>query len=52
LAREADKTVTLHLEGALFPNAEGTELKATVTLTGDEMRHGSALGVSVWRRVK
>jgi hypothetical protein len=51
---EADKALTGHVEGALFPNVEGTEGKETVTLAGDEMRisSGPVLGVNVWRRVK
>jgi hypothetical protein len=46
---EADKTVTLQVEGALFPNGEGTEQKFSVSLTGDELKAG---GGRVWRRAK
>jgi hypothetical protein len=35
---EADKTLTTHYEGALFPNIEGTEVKNTVSLAGDELK--------------
>jgi hypothetical protein len=51
---EADKTLTFHVEGALFPNAEGTDAKASViSLTGDELKvMGNALGVATWRRSK
>jgi hypothetical protein len=35
---EADKTMTIHYEGALFPNIEGTEVKNTVSLSGDELK--------------
>ena len=35
---EADKTVTRHVEGALFPNIEGTDAKITVSLSGDELK--------------
>ncbi len=35
---EADKTLTMHYEGALFPNVEGTEVKNTVSLAGDELK--------------
>jgi hypothetical protein len=35
---EADKTFTRRYEGALNPNNEGTEAKATVSISGDEMR--------------
>jgi hypothetical protein len=33
---ETDKTLTLRLESSLIPNAEGTELKTSVSLAGDE----------------
>jgi hypothetical protein len=35
---EADKTLTRKVEGALFPNGEGTEGKTTVSLAGDELK--------------
>jgi hypothetical protein len=35
---EADKTLTRRYEGALNPNNEGTEVKAAVSISGDEMR--------------
>jgi hypothetical protein len=35
---EADKTLTQRLEGALIPNAEGTEQKSSVGLAGDELK--------------
>src|SRR5215467_11943598 len=35
---EADKTLTQHYEGALFPNIEGTDVKNTVSVTGDELK--------------
>jgi len=35
---EADKTLTQHYEGALFPNVEGTDVKSTVSVTGDELK--------------
>jgi Lipocalin-like domain len=34
---EADKAMMTHVEGALFPNAEGADGKVTVNLTGDQM---------------
>jgi Lipocalin-like domain len=45
---EADKTATYHYDGALFPNAEGTDNKFTVSVSGDELKQGTA----VWRRIK
>ena len=35
---EADKTLMRRLEVALIPNAEGTEQKASVTVTADELK--------------
>jgi hypothetical protein len=35
---EADKTFTRHFEAALGPNNEGIDLKAPVSLGGDEMK--------------
>ena len=51
---EADKTLTRRLEGALFPSAEGTEQKNSVSLTGDELKFGLPAGGTgtVWRRAK
>ena len=45
---EADQTVTRHEEVTFSPNFEGRDLKASITLVGDELRTGNA----VWRRVK
>ena len=42
---EADKTMTMHYEGALFPNIEGAELKNSVSLTGDELKLAGAIPV-------
>jgi hypothetical protein len=51
---EADKTLSLHIEGALFPNAEGTEGKSTIaSVTSDEMKiSGGPLVNATWRRFK
>ena len=49
---ETDKTITVHIDGALFPNVEGTDGKATVSLSGDELKLVGGLGPSVWRRIK
>ena len=56
-ANDADKIITLHIEGALFPNREGTDEKDMVTIVGDELRLVDAdpnrlPGVEVWRRAK
>jgi hypothetical protein len=49
---EADKTITYHIDGALFPNVEGTEGKATVSVSGDELKIGDTNGQAVYRRIK
>jgi hypothetical protein len=38
LVSEADKTLTYHFEGALRPNGEGTDIKVSVSLAGDELK--------------
>ena len=54
---EADKTLIRRYEAALIPNAEGSETKVTVRLTGDELKltGADALGLrtdAVYRRAK
>jgi Lipocalin-like domain len=49
---EADKTITYHIDGALFPNVEGTNPKRTVSLSGDELKLVGGLDQTVWRRIK
>ena len=49
---EADKTITLHIDGTLFPNVEGTDGKQTVSVSGDEITLVSQFGSNVWRRIK
>ena len=56
---EADKTITQKIEGALIPNADGTESKRVITsLTADELKwttSGIAIGGRnefVYRRAK
>jgi hypothetical protein len=54
-ANDADKIITLHVEGALFPNREGTDENDVVTIVGDELRLVEASpvpSVEVWRRAK
>jgi Lipocalin-like domain len=48
---EASKTIVFHYEGALFPNIEGTDTTATVSLSGDELRTYSQAQNSVLRRI-
>jgi hypothetical protein len=49
---EADKTMTVHRDGALFPNLEGTDFTQSVILAGDEMKLVGAPVETVYRRVK
>ena len=56
---EADKTLTQHFDGALRPNNEGTDVKSSVSLTGDELKLANVMplptGASieqVYRRAK
>jgi hypothetical protein len=52
-ANEADKTLTQHIEGALFPNGEGNDAKASVSLTGDELKLVAPNGgTATYRRAK
>jgi Lipocalin-like domain len=56
---EADKTVTTHVEGSVFPNLIGRDQKRSITtLTADELKYTNpttSTGTSAeatWRRVK
>jgi hypothetical protein len=55
---EADKTLVRRYETALIPNNEGSEQKATITLTGDDLKLTQTSPVSgvrtdaVYRRAK
>jgi hypothetical protein len=49
---EADKTITYHVDGALFPSVEGMDFKATVSLSGDELKVVNQFNQYVWRRIK
>ena len=51
------KTLTFHLEGCSFPNWAGTDIKRSLTLSGDELAW-TGIGSSsqpfptVWKRAK
>jgi len=54
---EADKTLATHVEGALFSNIEGADVKRSVSLSGDELKlttpsPAAATNAAVWRRAK
>ena len=56
---DADKLLTMHLEGSTFPNWSGTDQKRIVALSGDEMTVtnptpsiGPGTATLVWKRAK
>jgi hypothetical protein len=50
---EADKRITYHIDGALFPNVEGTNFDVTVNSVSEgELKLKGPLGQDVWRRLK
>ncbi len=55
---EADRIISMHIEGSTFPNWNGTEQKRLFTLAGDQLTltnpTGSAGGTTqiAWRRAK
>ncbi len=56
---DADKTLTMHLEGSSFPNWVGTDQKRTIELSGDELKFinqapsmGPGTITVTWKRVK
>jgi hypothetical protein len=57
---EADRTFTVHVEGATFPNFEGADQIRTFTLAGDELRYTNPVATigqgviveAVWKRAK
>jgi hypothetical protein len=55
---EADRMISMHIEGSTFPNWNGTEQKRLFTLAGDQLTltnpNGSVGGTTqiVWRRAK
>jgi hypothetical protein len=55
---EADKTLTLQIEGSAYPNMIGTQQKRPFTISGDELRYtnpapssGGAPSQLVWKRL-
>jgi hypothetical protein len=54
---EADRTLISNVEGALFPNSQGTVVRRSITLTGDELRYinpetAGGRAEAVYRRAK
>jgi hypothetical protein len=55
---EASKTITVRIEGGLYPNQVGTDSKRTVSVSGDEMKIGNPTTGSgmraenVWKRAE
>ena len=50
---EADKKISYHIDGALFPNVEGTNFDVTVSSVSEgELKLKGPLGQDVWRQLK
>jgi hypothetical protein len=55
---EASKTISVRIEGGMYPNQDGSESKRTVSVTGDELRisnPSTASGMradNVWKRAE
>lgn len=56
---EAEKTLTLQIEGSAYPNLAGTEQKRPFSITGDELRYtnpapssGGAASQLIWKRAR
>lgn len=53
---EPSSTVTYHIEQSVFPNANSTDQKRSVTISGNELRNvaplGPCTGVMVWKRAE
>jgi Lipocalin-like domain len=55
---EATQALTYHVEGALYPNAQGGTERRVVILNGDEMKYvnkggpGGSYGEVIYRRIK
>lgn len=53
---EASSTVTYHIERSIFPNANGTDQRRSVTIVGNELRNvapnGPCTGTMVWKRAE
>jgi len=57
-ANDADKAITMHVDGTTYPNWLGTDQKRTVELSGDELKFtnkapsmGAGTVVVTWKRV-
>ena len=58
-ANDADKGLSMHVEGSTYPNWVGTDQKRTLELSGDELKFinkapsmGAGTVVVTWKRVK
>jgi hypothetical protein len=47
-----EATLTMHIEGALFLNLEGTDFKETISLSGDELKMINPFDQTIWQRIK
>ena len=53
---DSGSMVTYHIEQSVFPNADGTDQKRAVTISGNELRNvapiGPCTGVMLWKRAE
>ena len=51
---ETDKTLTIHVEGAIQSGIEGTDIKSTISLNGDELRatNSETKATAVYKRIR
>ncbi len=45
-------TLTMHIDGALFTNLEGTDFEETISLSGDELKMVNPFDQTMWQRLK
>jgi len=51
---ETDKTLVIHVEGAIQSGIEGTDVKSTISLNGDELRatNSETKATAVYKRIR
>ena len=47
---EADKTLTQHVESSFFGRSDGTDVKISISLTGDELKVSGTGGTETWKK--
>jgi hypothetical protein len=58
-ANDADKTLTMHIDGSTYPNWAGMDQKRTVEMSADDLKYTNAspsmaqgIVTVTWKRVK